>query len=143
MTTMIATARGASAYTRAEYHTTRPLDERALLSERIDGPARTWSDVIDELLAIRKLEDDWDGQGAEAPNPAVVHTALNVALGLRATDMPPAARVIAGVNGTVFFEWFHPTTYLEIEVTAPGQAEGRWVHRESNTTEEFTLACGA
>jgi hypothetical protein len=95
--------------------------------------------VIDELLALRGLEDDWDGQGAASPDAAIVDTALVVALDFRSTAMPPAHRVVAGVNGTVFFEWYSPTKYLEIEVTAPGQGEGRLVLRESNTTEEFTL----
>jgi hypothetical protein len=140
MTTTIRFAPGASTYTQAGYLPTGPLDEQGLFTERADGPARTWSDVIDELLALRGLEDDWDGQGAVAPDAALVDTALAVALDFRATTLPPADRAVAGVNGTVFFEWFSTTKYLEIEVTAPGQAEGRLVFRESNTTEVFTLA---
>lgn len=131
-------ASGASAFTRAEYISPRTHIEPAS-SELAAGPIRTWADVIDELLALRGLEDDWDGQGARSPDPALVDTALGVALKFRAADMPPAERVIAGVNGTVFFEWYLPTKYQEIEFTAPGQAEGRWVHKESNTVEEFNL----
>jgi hypothetical protein len=139
MTTIVRFAPGASAYTQAGYPPTGPLDDQGLFVERADCPARTWGDVIDELLALRGLEDDWDGQGAMSPDAAIVDTALAVALDFRSTIVPPAARVVAGVNGTVFFEWFSPTKYLEIEVTTPGQAEGRLVFRESNTTEEFTL----
>jgi hypothetical protein len=132
--------RGASAYTQTGYQPTRRLPESGLLSEHTDDPVRTWSDVIDELLVFRKLEDDWDGQGALAPDPSVVDTALQVALKFRGGEQPPADRVVAGVNGTVFFEWFFPTQYMEIEVTAPGQVEVRLVCRESNKTEEFTLS---
>lgn len=138
MNTITRSASGASAFTRADYMPPRSPVEQSL-SERADGPARTWSDVIDELLALRGLEDDWDGQGTEAPDPALVDTALAVALDLRSSTMAPADRAIAGVNGTVFFEWFSPTTYLEIEVTAPGRAEGRFIDRESDTVEEFSL----
>ena len=34
--------------------------------------ARTWEQLIGDLLALRALPADWDGQGAEAPAPAVV-----------------------------------------------------------------------
>ena len=139
MNTLTRAASGASAFTRAEHSSPRSPVEQSL-AERADGPARTWSDVIDELLALRGLKDDWDGQGAEAPDPALVDTALAVALDLRSATMAPADRAIAGVNGTVFFEWFSPTTYLEIEVTAPGRAEGRCIDRESDTVEEFSLS---
>ena len=54
--------------------------------------------------------------------------------------MPPADRVIAGVNGTVFFEWHGSEGYLEIEVTAPDRAEGRVVRKGSEEAEVFTLS---
>jgi hypothetical protein len=140
MSTITRYARGAAAFTRIAYRLPPTHVERPLLSEQIDGPSRSWDEVIDELLALRGLEDDWDGQGAQAPEPALVDTALSVATDFRAERMPPAARAVAGVNGTVVLEWYSPTTYLEIEVTAPGQVEGRFVDRESGAVEEFTLA---
>ena len=102
-------------------------------------PAREWSDVTDDLLRLRLLEDDWDGQGADAPAPSVVDAALNVANDLRTAGMPPADRAVAGVNGTVFFEWHHPKQYLEIEVFTADRAEGRWVYPDTNAVEEFGL----
>lgn len=95
--------------------------------------------MTDELLRLRRLESDWDGQGAEAPTPEAVDTALTIAGELRSAGMPPADRALAGVNGTVFFEWHDPTQYLEIEVFARDRAEGRRVHPDTNAVEEFTL----
>ncbi len=140
MSTITRSATGAAAFTRGNSAPPWVPGDCAFHSEPADGPARTWNDVIDELLALRGLENDWDGQGAQAPEPALVDTALAAALDFRSSAMPPADRAVAGVNGTVFFEWFSPTKYLEIEVTAPGQVEGRWVYKESNTVEEFTLS---
>ncbi len=141
MTTIARSARGASAYTQTDRYPTRPLDERGLLgSDRCSAPRRTWALLIDDLLAIRHLEDDWDGQGAEAPHPALVDGAITLAQYLHAKGMAPADRAIAGVNGTVFFEWHGPVGYLEIEVTAPDEAEGRSVRNGEGVTEVFTLS---
>src|SRR4051794_1952575 len=120
MTTITRSARGASAYTQTDDYSTRPLDERGLLvSEVFTPPTRTWSQVIDDLLALRNLENDWDGQGAEAPNPALVDGAITLAQSLRTEGRRPADFAVAGVNGTVVFEWHDSSGYLEIEVTAP------------------------
>jgi hypothetical protein len=103
-------------------------------------PPRPWSQVIDELLAIRRLTDDWDGQGAEASTPALVDGAITLAQNIRANGVRAADLAIAGVNGTVIFEWHDPAGYLELEVTAPNRAEGRWVAKGSDAARTFTLS---
>jgi hypothetical protein len=103
-------------------------------------PTRTWSELIGDLQAIRNLDDDWDGQGAVAPHPALVDGAITLLQSFRAYGMDPPDRVIAGVNGTVFFEWHGPGGYLEIEVTAPDQAEARSVLKVSNEVKPSVLS---
>jgi hypothetical protein len=83
------------------------------------------------LLAIRGLDDDWDGQGAEAPPPALVDAAITLAQTLEARGLTPPHRVIAGVDGTVSFEWISCSDYLEIEVMSPDYAEYRFVRSGS------------
>jgi hypothetical protein len=95
--------------------------------------------LIDELLRIRNLEDDWDGEGTEAPHPALVDRAVTLAQSLEASGHQPADRVIAGVNGTVYFEWHTPLGYQEIEVTSPLDAECRWVPKGSAVAVVFAL----
>ncbi len=135
MTTMQLLAAGASAFTPAEM---RPLLPPPI-SISTDQPTRAWTALIDCLLALRDLKDDWDGQGASAPDPAVVDSALRLASRFRSGGERPADRVLADVNGTVFFEWYTPAHYTEIEVVAPGVVEGRRVNTATNTVEEFTL----
>ncbi len=139
MSTITQYASGAAAFTRASYRLLPVRAERPSFSDAADGPARTWAGVIDDLLALRGLEDDWDGQGAPAPEPAVVDTALTVATDFRSDGLAPPDRAVAGVNGTVVLEWFSPKTYCEIEITAPGQVEGRLVNRESGEVTKFLL----
>jgi len=84
-----------------------------------------WEDRTNELRAIRTLPDDWDGEGSVAPSGALVDGAIGLARILQREDESPPDRIIAGVNGTIFFEWYLPVGYREIEVVAPGSAEDR------------------
>jgi hypothetical protein len=140
MSVVMRSARGASAFTQAD---------RALLGAAgVTGPvfsgiadalAHTWGQLIDELLRIRNLQDDWDGEGTEAPHPALVDGAITLAQTLEAGGYPPAERVIASVNGTIYFEWHAPQGYQEIEVTSPLDAEYRWVPTGSAVTTVIGL----
>ncbi|MFO0810092.1 MAG: hypothetical protein U0746_15840 [Gemmataceae bacterium] len=136
MSLILRSAHGASEYTRADDYPTQTLSQHGILATNPHEPAdRTWSELIDELLRIRKLEDDWDGEGTEAPHPTLVDGAISLAQDLRATACPAADRVIASVNGTIVFEWFTPLGYSEAEVIAPDEAELRWLGKGSSETE--------
>jgi hypothetical protein len=126
---------GTSAYTEADHTPFRSVSEdNPGFAREGGGPSDAWSDLIDELLRIRTLQDGWDGEGAEAPHPALVDGAITLAQDLQARGEPPADRVIASVNGTVYFEWHTPLGYREIEVVSPLDAESRWVPKGSNET---------
>lgn len=82
-----------------------------------------WGKLIDDCLKIRRLVDDYDGQGALAPDHDLVDGAIRLACRLRDDQFPPAHHVTAGVDGTVHFEWVEANRSLDIEVVAPGLAE--------------------
>lgn len=83
-----------------------------------------WEKRIDQLLAIRQLEDDWDGQGTPAPAVDVVDSALVLALLLRREGIEAPTGVVQGVNGDVLFDWQSPDgKYVEVEVTGPYTAD--------------------
>lgn len=88
-------------------------------------PARpdVWSQRMNELLAIRALDEDWDGQGAKAPSTVLLDSAVQLAELLRQRGIDPPCRIVPGVNGTVIFEWQQDATYREMEVIQPGRAE--------------------
>ena len=86
--------------------------------------ARSWDKRIDQLLAIRQLEDDWDGQGTPAPAVEVVDSALVLALLLRRDGIEAPTGVVQGVNGDVLFDWQSPGgKYVEVEVNGPYTAD--------------------
>lgn len=110
-------------------------------ADKEEDRERAWEATIDELLRIRKLEDDWDGEGTLAPNSALVDGAINLAMKLRAQRMSAPDRVHASVNETLYFEWHDADGYLEIEVVSPVDAECRVLPKGSNTAEVYYLSC--
>ncbi len=84
-----------------------------------------WNHAIDKLLEIRSLTDDWDGEGAPAPECKLVDSAIRLAGWMQGKDMRPPSRIVAGPTGTVVFEWQSDTgeTLLDVEVTAPNKGE--------------------
>ena len=104
-------------------------------------PTRSsWPELIDGLLAMYQLTDDWDGQGAKAPPKELVRAALLLAQDYQSKFFAPADRCIAGVNGTIFFEWHgNAGDYMEIEVETPQQAEVRLVKNNSCKAEALRL----
>jgi len=83
-----------------------------------------WKRCIDNLLEIRLLEDDWDGQGTEAPTPELVDSAIILAVLLRQAYLAPPCRTVQSLNGGVILEWqWHDQTTFEIEVVEPFVAD--------------------
>ena len=110
---------------------------------QLEHVARTWDERIDRLLAIRQLEDDWDGQGAPAPAVDVVDSALVLALLLRHDGVVPPTGVVQGVGGEVLFDWQSPDTYVEVEVTGPYAADA-FIHVPGQPLRHIALrATGA
>lgn len=106
-------ARGAAVFT---------ADEFCVLDRRPRG----WVDVFNELERLKTLEEDWDGEGSSPPEHDVVNEAVLVARSLEQGKAIPPHRVHASVNGTVYFEWYLPRWYAELEVVGPGEVEVRY-----------------
>lgn len=90
-----------------------------------------WTARIEELWRLRRLRYGWDGESAVAPPSELVDGALSLAQILRDQREPAPDRVVAGVNGTIAFEWFTPLGYREIEVDSPNSGSHRWVENNS------------
>lgn len=94
-----------------------------------------WIDRLNDAEQLRLLEDDWDGEGSVAPELKLVNAALEIAECLKDAGSQCPNRIHAGMNGTVFFEWFLPNGYFEIEVLQPESAELRWLATGSDVAE--------
>ena len=103
-----------------------PLEEvTSSVGDQRPASETMWNDLVDDLLRLHELEDDWDGQGAEAPHPALIDGAIKLALYFEQKKTTPATRAIAGLRGTIYFEWQTPLCYYEVEVLSPVEAEYR------------------
>jgi hypothetical protein len=96
-----------------------------------------WKSRIDDLLGLRDLEDDWDGQGAPAPDKDLVDAALRLATLLSRSECPLPDRAICGLSGTVIFEWHFDHAYTELEVTSATEVECRTLCLTTRSTQEF------
>ena len=125
---------------RNDLPSTSALEPAALLVERSASPI-SWTAIIDDLLALRLLEDDWDGQGAKAPSTALVDSAIVLSQLFRRQGCLAPSRVVAGVNGTVILEWQADESYFEIEVTTPYEARATRM-TPGQPSEEWDLSGG-
>jgi hypothetical protein len=99
------------------------LKETSTHAGPANGNGNPWEGVIDQLFALRQLEPDWDGMGAEPPTPSAIEFAFWLMLTFRYdADLVPS-RVVAGPNGTVVLEWQSPAYRLEVEVREPFHVE--------------------
>ena len=86
----------------------------------------TWESIVKSINKIGYYEDDWDGEGSPAPTQKVIENALEAALIFEKIGTTLPSRVIASVNSTIYFEFFVPGGYCEIEITEDGM-ESRFV----------------
>jgi len=83
-----------------------------------------WDRVLDELLRLRRLERDWDGQGALALKPANVDHAIGWVKEMRSWRQAlPPTHVLPGTLGEVVLEWRRDSFHLIAEIGTPSRLE--------------------
>jgi hypothetical protein len=137
----IARMRGAAEFAPCEYGRGPFISENSSISDlessRFD---QSWTCAIDTLLTFRKLEDDWDGEGTEAPSHELVDSAIRLAQRLKQLNWDAPDHVVPSVNSTVSFGWKLPNRYVEIEIVAPGVAEGQSLLSGSRVAVPFSFS---
>ncbi|MCU0721842.1 MAG: hypothetical protein MUC83_19180 [Pirellula sp.] len=89
------------------------------------GARNDWDPIIDELLSMRELQDDWDGEGSVAPQKALVDFVTSFAYQRKQRNELAPDRTLATVNGTICFEWYVNGMFMECEFVAPDAHELR------------------
>jgi hypothetical protein len=119
------------------------VDDSGFLTSDSITVLADWKACAEKIQTFRQLADDWDGDGAAAPEPNVIDVATTVAHNL-SRKMPAPDRIHVGVNGTIYFEWFAADRYIEIEVVGPADIQCRAIPHGSSDLEQSTLpACQA
>ena len=127
----------------AAYTRTVEYAQQATISEAVlcQSPQRAeWAPVMRELLGLRSLRNDWDGEGSDAPSCEVVATAMKLAVFLRDNGQARPDSAFASRAGTVIFAWREGKRYQEIEATGPEQYEWMVIDETGVPTHgEFSL----
>jgi hypothetical protein len=95
-----------------------------------------WQSLLDELRRLSTLEDDWDGNGAAAPDPQCVGAAarwIRVMAGA-GDEFAPPTRITVTPGGELLVVWQTDSEYLEAEIVAPTEVE--WMRSEKGATPE-------
>jgi len=90
-----------------------------------------WTAVLAELVRMRSLKDNWDGEGTKAPEAPMIESAIYAANLWRSSGFEPPNRVHVGVNATIYFEWHSDGGYREIEFTPPSLMTARFVSNKA------------
>lgn len=89
--------------------------------QSMDQAAR-WREALAQLHALHEVEDDWDGQGAHAPEAVNIQAAVAWAEKMQPHLAPPT-RIMPGLDGEVLFLWQGRDYYLEGEIETPAKIE--------------------
>lgn len=80
-------------------------------------------DRSNRMIELKSLQDNWDGEGAEAPKLELINIAITL-LGFIQHTLPPPTRITPSQTGNIVLEWqFKDSTYLEVEIVDPFHIE--------------------
>jgi len=126
-----------------------PLNPDGLSTFIESDTENEWSnrmaELIQELEHIRSFQDNWDGEGAEAPKTDLVDSAVDLLGSLQSQrTFPPPTRIAASPAGHIILEWqFEHNVYLEAEIVEPFHVEwmlGQPLHPTQHWEESWMPA---
>jgi hypothetical protein len=90
-----------------------------------------WRRSIDDLLELRQLAANWDGEGALAPLPELVDSAITFVREKR-NPIPPS-RIVPLNDGRVTLEWEAAGYYLSLRFESPCQGRVMSIQPDGST----------
>ena len=99
--------------------------------------AKNWSTQFARLADLRKLRNNWDGDGAHAPSAQLLDSLEHLLRRLHAAKLAAPSRMIATVDGTVAAEWQSHSIYASVEINQPYQEE--WLVERTGYRPEFRI----
>jgi hypothetical protein len=100
---------------------TQGLKSTVLNAGRMCDP---WEQGLKDLELLFGLQDDWDGEGSAAPDPANIKSAVRLLeLAYQSGNFSSPPQATPGGNGEVILTWREGDQYLEAELVTPGKVE--------------------
>lgn len=106
-----------------------PLNPEGLSTFLESDTENEWSNrtagLIQELENILSFQNNWDGEGAEAPKAELVDSTIDLLGSLQSQRiLPPPIRIAASPTGNIILEWqLEHSVYLEAEIVEPFRVE--------------------
>lgn len=98
---------------------------------------KCWKQRENELKAIRRYRDDWDGMSATAPSPHLVDNAIRFLSYLKRSGEERAPDAVAASPvGSIVLIWDSKDLYVEAEIAAVGIVEWMYESRSGTTHEQ-------
>ena|SRR3989338_4956505 len=87
-----------------------------------------WNDKFNDLNNLFELEDNWDGEGAIAPDPGIISAANALLSKIKFENrIIPPTRITASLDGTVFIDWENVDSREQLEFLSPDEAEWSFI----------------
>jgi hypothetical protein len=87
---------------------------------------RKWNQSVTELLQLRSIGSDWDGDGAEAPSPEIIDSIIAMIRSPRRQSFFPAPPTKINIlrDGRIALDWYSPgNLYASARFDEPYKAE--------------------
>ncbi len=94
---------------------------------------------LEQLEAMRKVSDNWDGYGGAAPRPELIDAAIAFFRELRGAPSLSPPYLTPTRTGGVLFAWEQGPHQLEVEVNSPVQGEYLYLNRETGESATGTV----
>jgi hypothetical protein len=93
------------------------------LSMRSVNSGGDWTRQMIRLSELRRLQANWDGDGARAPSRELLDSVEHLLRSYRARKTQPPSRMVATADGTIAIEWQTPPTFTSLEITRPFEGD--------------------
>lgn len=96
--------------------------------------------VLEQLEAMRGVKENWDGEGAAAPEGSIITAAVEFWQDLQRREELPQPYVTPNRVGGVLFFWEFGPHQLEVEFLSPEKAEFLHLDRDTDEAVNGTLS---
>jgi|GEM_PF-5269817 len=88
----------------------------------VTGGVSMWEKAHDQILAIARLDADWDGDGSDSVRPEIVQSASRLLRRVRTLGYSVPQDIYPMPDGTITLEWQNPgDVIIRIEVEGAGR----------------------
>lgn len=111
-----------------------------------DSVVDNWASTERLLVDVSQLDDNWDGEGADAPNFEIIETAYKLLTLMQSQNHPTPTQISATLLGGIVVYWRVDDVYIEAEInesnlvewmqTEPNEQPKYWEWTFSNSTDE-------